>query len=55
VERALAYDGTCTGGHGIGQGKKTYLANEARAGVAAMSAIKRALDPQGILNPGKIV
>jgi D-lactate dehydrogenase (cytochrome) len=55
IERALAYDGTCTGEHGIGQGKKTYLAKEAGAGIAAMRAIKQALDPRGILNPGKIV
>jgi D-lactate dehydrogenase (cytochrome) len=55
VERALAFDGTCTGEHGIGQGKKSYLAMEAGTGIAAMRAIKQALDPLGILNPGKIV
>jgi len=54
VERALAMDGTCTGEHGIGQGKARYLEVEHGAGVAVMRQIKQALDPQGILNPGKI-
>ncbi|MGO9362045.1 MAG: FAD-binding oxidoreductase [Rhodomicrobium sp.] len=55
AKRALTLEGTCTGEHGIGQGKKTYLAAEAGAGVEAMRAIKKALDPRGILNPGKII
>jgi len=56
VRRALAMDGTCTGEHGIGQGKQKYLETElGPEAVAAMRALKAALDPQNIFNPGKIV
>jgi D-lactate dehydrogenase (cytochrome) len=54
VARALAAEGTCTGEHGIGQGKINYLAAEYGLGVNVMVAIKKALDPLNILNPGKI-
>jgi D-lactate dehydrogenase (cytochrome) len=54
VDRALRMDGTCSGEHGVGQGKIRYLAQEHGAGVEVMIAIKKALDPLNILNPGKI-
>jgi len=56
VKRALAMDGTATGEHGVGQGKMKYMELEhGAAAVAAMRAIKQALDPQNILNPGKML
>ena len=56
VERSIAHDGTCTGEHGVGYGKSRFLVSErGAAGVEMMRAIKRALDPEGIFNPGKVL
>jgi len=55
VARAIAMEGTCTGEHGVGQGKIKYLERELGAGVAVMRSIKAALDPLDILNPGKVL
>jgi D-lactate dehydrogenase (cytochrome) len=54
VTRAQAMGGTCTGEHGIGLGKVAHLKREAGDGVVLMQQIKRAIDPQGIMNPGKM-
>ncbi len=55
AERAVRMDGTCTGEHGVGQGKRKYLIAEHGAALGPMRAIKAALDPKGIFNPGKIL
>jgi len=56
VARSLAMDGTSTGEHGVAQGKMAYLAAEhGEPALAVMRAVKRALDPDNIMNPGKIV
>jgi D-lactate dehydrogenase (cytochrome) len=55
VERALAMEGTCTGEHGVGQGKMKYLkAEHGDPALLAMRAVKTAFDPQNLMNPGKI-
>jgi len=55
IERALAVGGTCTGEHGIGSGKRSFLEREHPQGVRLMRALKAALDPTSTLNPGKVV
>ncbi|OYR59581.1 lactate dehydrogenase [Halorubrum ezzemoulense] len=56
VERAIELGGTATGEHGVGLGKRDYLTMEYDdAGLEGMRAIKRALDPNNVLNPGKIL
>lgn len=55
VARALAMEGTCSGEHGIGLGKIGFLESERGNGVRVMRQVKEALDPDGILNPGKVL
>lgn len=55
VEAALALGGTATGEHGVGIGKRKYMAREHGASLEVMRAIKKTLDPNGILNPEKMI
>ncbi len=55
VRRALDMEGTCTGEHGIGWGKKNWLVEEHGAAIALMQSIKRTFDPDNLMNPGKLV
>ena len=54
VKKAMALEGTCTGEHGIGVGKKHYLAIEHATSLNMMKTIKSAIDPNNIMNPGKV-
>jgi D-lactate dehydrogenase (cytochrome) len=54
IERAIAMDGTCTGEHGVGLGKRQYLLKEHGEGLDVMRMIKDTLDPHCLMNPGKI-
>ncbi len=54
--RALQLGGTCTGEHGVGQGKCHLLAQEiGEVGIDVMKQIKSTLDPRGLMNPGKVL
>ena len=55
VHRAIDMGGTCSGEHGVGIGKMRYLPREHGEALEAMRAIKQALDPRGLMNPGKIL
>ena len=55
VERAINMGGTATGEHGVGMGKLDYMAREHGAAWDVMSTLKRGLDPDGLMNPGKLV
>jgi len=55
VERAQKMGGTCSGEHGVGSGKKKYLAAEHGEALEVMRTLKRALDPENRMNPGKVL
>ena len=53
-ERAIRMNGTCTGEHGVGQGKRKYMLKELGNAVNVMKSVKEAFDPHKIMNPGKL-
>ena len=55
VMRAIEMGGTCTGEHGVGVGKIDYLVAEHGEALSVMRSMKIALDPDNIMNPGKII
>ena len=55
MQRAIALGGTCTGEHGVGMGKIDYVEAEHGEAVELMRTLKKALDPDNIMNPGKMV
>ena len=55
AQRAIDMGGTCTGEHGVGSGKIDLLEREHGAGIEVMRAIKQALDPLNLMNPGKVL
>ena len=56
ISRALSMQGTCTGEHGIGVGKMDFLREEVgEVAISVMCLIKNAIDPQNIMNPGKVI
>mgnify|MGYP003895936869 FL=1 len=55
IDRAIAMGGTCTGEHGVGYGKLDFLVAEHGEAISVMRSIKQALDPDNIMNPGKIL
>lgn len=55
IRTAISLDGTCTGEHGVGLGKKGYLVEElGEQTVSLMKALKSAIDPHNLFNPGKV-
>ena len=56
IDRAIDMEGSCTGEHAVGIGKKSYLSKElGQSTIDLMRTIKKAVDPNGIMNPGKII